>query len=125
MDKRSMYSETVKDHALNPRNRREMTTADTVGEAKYPCCGDKVKLYLRFEVDTIREATFTASACGPAIAAASLATTLLLGRTIDEARNLGAFELAQALPGLPASKRHSILLVLECLHEALKHYRKS
>ncbi len=115
----AMYSATVKDHALHPRNRREMENPDAVGEGTFPRCGDKVKLFFRLREETIEEVTFTASACGPAVAAASLATTMLKGRTITEAQGLGAFELHEALGGLPVSKRHAILMVLECLHEAL------
>ncbi len=119
-----MYSETVKDHATNPRNKREMVAPDATGESKYPRCGDKLKLFLRLRDETIQEASFTGSACGPVIAAASLVTTLLTGRTVDQARQLGVFELDKALGGLPASKRHAILMVLECLHEALGHLPK-
>jgi nitrogen fixation NifU-like protein len=115
-----MYSKTIRDHALNPRNRREMKEPDAVGEGKFPRCGDKVKLYFRIQDGTIVDASFTASACGPAIAAASLATTMLKGRTLAEARKLGVFEFCDALGGLPVSKRHAILLVLECLAEALE-----
>ncbi len=114
-----MYSETIKDHAINPRNRREMANPDAVGEGKFPRCGDKVKLFFRLQGETLQEVSFTASACGPAVAAASLATTMLQGRTLAEARQLGVFELHEALGGLPVSKRHAILLVLECLVEAL------
>lgn len=115
-----MYSETVKDHALNPRNRREMKEPDATGEGKFPRCGDKVKFFFRFHEGRIQEVTFTASACAPAIAAASLATTMLLGRTREEGLKLGVFELHDALGGLPTPKRHAILLVLECLAEALQ-----
>jgi len=34
-----MYSQTVRDHASKPRNRREMTQADAKGEARYRRCG--------------------------------------------------------------------------------------
>lgn len=115
----AMYSATVKDHALHPRNRGEMENPDAVGEGKFPRCGDRVKLFFRLQDETIQEVSFTASACGPAVAAASLATTMLKGRTIAQARELGAFELHEALGGLPIAKRHAILLVLECLIEAL------
>jgi NifU-like protein involved in Fe-S cluster formation len=118
-----MYSNTIKDHAINPRNRRELNDADIIVEAKYPPCGDKLRLYLKLQNETIGVATFTASACGPAVAAASLATTLLVGRTLAEARQIGAFELQRSLGGLPPSKRHAILLVLECLHEANAHHQ--
>lgn len=116
-----MYSETIRDHVLNPRNRREMRDPDAVGEGKFPRCGDKVKFFFRFFEGRIQEVSFTASACAPAIAAASLATTMLQGRTREEALQLGVFELHDALGGLPTSKRHAILLVLECLNEALQH----
>lgn len=114
-----MYSTTLRDHALHPRNRREMENPDAAGESKFPRCGDKLKLYFRFDGDLVSEVSFIGSACGPVIAAASLATTMLKGRTLEQARGLGVYELHEALGGLPASKRHAILLVLECLAEAL------
>ena len=117
-----MYSQTLKDHAVNPRNRCPMADADAVGESRFPRCGDKMKLFLRVSDGVLEEVTFTASACAPAIAAASLACTMLQGRTVPEAGNFGAMELHRALGGLPASKRHAILLVLECLHAALEHH---
>lgn len=114
-----MYSATLKDHALHPRNRREMENPDAVGEGKFPRCGDKLKLYFRFDGDLVSDVSFTGSACGPVIAAASLATSMIKGRTLEQARALGVYELNDALGGLPVSKRHAILLVLECLVEAL------
>jgi nitrogen fixation NifU-like protein len=114
-----LYSEIVKDHAISPRNRREMEPFDRSGESRYSRCGDKLKLYFRLQDQTIVDVSFTGSACGPAVAAASLTTTLLLGRTVTEARQLSAFELHEALGGLPTSKRHAILLVLDCLTQAL------
>jgi len=53
------------------------------------------------------------------IAAASYASTILPGKTVGEARQLSAFELHDSLGGMPASKRHALLLVLQCLAEAL------
>jgi NifU-like protein involved in Fe-S cluster formation len=92
-----LYSEIVKDHAISPRNRREMEPFDRSGESRYSRCGDKLKLYFRLQDQTIVDVSFTGSACGPAVAAASLTTTLLLGRTVTEARQLSAFELHEAL----------------------------
>ena len=64
----------------------------------------------------IRGQTF---GCGAAVAAASVATQLLQGLTVTEARNLDAFELDRALGGVPPAKRHALLMVLQCLAEAL------
>ncbi|MEW6284567.1 MAG: hypothetical protein AB1758_38495, partial [Candidatus Eremiobacterota bacterium] len=43
----------------------------------------------------------------------------LTSKTVEEARNLTAFELDRILGGLPPSKRHALWMVLECLHKAL------
>lgn len=114
-----MYSNALREHAVNPRNRREMKFPSAVGQASYARCGDKLALYFRIQDDVVTEVTFKSCACGPVIAAASIATTLLEGRTVGEARQLSVFDLHRALGGLPLSKRHAILLVLQCLHEAL------
>lgn len=114
-----MYSETVRDHAINPRNRRKMENPDSVGHSVYKRCGDRLTMFFRIQKNAIREVTFIARACGPVIAAASLATTLLQGLTVEQARQLNAFQLHEALDGLPIPKRHALLLVLECLTEAL------
>lgn len=114
-----MYSSTIRDHATNPRNRREMTAPTTQGSAFYTRCGDKLTMYFLIEEGIITECTFTARGCGPVIAAASLATTVLIGQTVDKAKKLSVIELHNTLGGMPVSKRHALLLVLECLAEAL------
>lgn len=114
-----MYSETVRDHATNPRNRGTLDDADAVGHAFYRRCGDKMTLYFKIEDEVITKAQFTAAGCGPSVAAGSLATTLLIGQSVDDARRLDAYQFDQALGGLPVPKRHAILLVLQCLAEAL------
>lgn len=114
-----MYSEIITEHTINPRNKGVLEDADAVGSARYHRCGDRMTLYFKIEDGVIVEAQFTGFACGPALAAASVTTTLVRGQSIEWARNLGAFQLNQALGGVPASKRHAILMVLQCLHEAL------
>lgn len=115
----AMYSETIRDHAVNPRNRREMKQPDAVGQAIFSRCGDKLTMYFRIQNNAIQEVTFTARACGPVVAAASLATTLLVNQTTNHARQFDAFQLHDRLGGLPTAKRHALLLVVQCLGEAL------
>ncbi|HIB66432.1 MAG TPA: iron-sulfur cluster assembly scaffold protein [Phycisphaerales bacterium] len=114
-----MYSSTVRDHATNPRNRRELEAPTAKGSATYNRCGDKLTMYFRITEDIITECTFTARGCGPVIATASLATTVLTGQTVDQAKKLSVIELHNTLGGMPVSKRHALLLVLQCLAGAL------
>lgn len=120
-----MYSATVREHALNPKNQREMTSATAVGEASYSRCRDKLTMYFQVQDGVITDASFQAKACAPVVAAASLATTLLIGLTTEQALKLTAFDLHDALGGLPVSKRHALLLVLQCLHQALQQHLKT
>lgn len=114
-----MYSATVLDHARNPRNRGELADPDAAGEAYYHRCGDRMRLTFRLAAGKIAEVRCKTSGCGAARAAASMTTTLLEGLPLDEARRLTALQLDQALGGVVASKRHALLMVLECLHDAL------
>lgn len=114
-----MYSSIVTDHAINPRNRGVLEDANAQGSARYHRCGDKMTLYFKIEDGVIVAAQFKAFGCGPAVGAASLLTTLAIGQPVDEVKNITAFQLNEALGGLPISKRHAILMVLQCLGEAL------
>ncbi|HIB69527.1 MAG TPA: iron-sulfur cluster assembly scaffold protein [Phycisphaerales bacterium] len=114
-----MYSSTLREHATNPHNRREMESPTAKGSATYNRCGDKLTMYFQITEDTITECTFTARGCGPMIAAASLASTIFTGQTVEQAKKLSIIELHNTLGGMPVSKRHALLLVLQCLAEAL------
>lgn len=96
-----------------------MPNATASGSAAYQRCGDKLTMHFLLEGEVIRDVSFTAKGCGPVVAAASLATTMLLGKTVAEARSFSVFELHDALGGMPVSKRHALLLVFQCLGEAL------
>lgn len=115
-----LYNATIWEHFRRPRNRTPMENPDAEGTAYYHRCGDRLRLMLRLDGQQITEATFEAFGCGPVIAMASVATEMLKGLTTDEALALSAFTLNDALGGLPVSKRHAILMLLEALHEALK-----
>ena len=52
--------------------------------------GDRVTLQLRVEGDRIAEAGFEGDGCAISIASASLLTTMVVARTIDEAHGIDA-----------------------------------
>jgi nitrogen fixation NifU-like protein len=114
-----MYSTTVQQHAIRPTNRGELPEANAHGQSNYPKCGDHFQLHLRLEGGLITEAAFQAQACAPVVAMGSVGTQLLKGLTAEQALQLSAFQLDDALGGLPPAKRHAILLFLDALHQAL------
>jgi nitrogen fixation NifU-like protein len=107
------------DHFLNPRFQGELPGADARGESRYPRCGDVLRLALRLEQGRVAEARFTARGCGAVVAAGSAGLGLVIGRPVEEARRLTAFDLDRALGGVPPPKRHCLLLFLEALCGAL------
>jgi len=120
----TFYNATVMDHFLNPRNVGELADADGVGEVSGPGCGDVVKLSVRIRDGRIEEARFKALGCGAAIASSSMATTLIKGRSIQDALALTNIQVAEALGGLPPEKMQCSVLAQEAIHAALQGYRK-
>lgn len=118
----TLYNDTVMDHFMNPRNMGEIENADGIGEVGAAACGDIVKLTIKIENGKISDAKFKTFGCGSAIAASSMATELLKGKTLEEAKNFSNKEIVDALGGLPPVKIHCSVLMEEALQAALEDY---
>ena len=119
------YSEKVLDHFTHPRNVGKIDDADGVGEVGNAKCGDIMRIYLKINDDgVITDAKFNTFGCASAIASSSMATEMVKGRTIAEARKLTNQEVVDALDGLPAQKIHCSVLADEAINAALDNYEK-
>ena len=118
------YSQLVLDHFLNPRNVGEVKDADGVGEVGAAAFGDVMKISLKVRGERIAEARFQTFGCGTAIAASSVTTELITGRTLEEAKQFSNQEVIDALGGLPPEKVHCSMLAEEAVRAALKNYWK-
>ena len=116
------YSDKVKEHFTNPKNVGSIDNADAIGEAGALSCGDKLKLYLKIENNKIIDAKFQTFGCGSAVAASSVLTQMLIGKTLDEARKITNKQIADELDGLPPEKMHCSVMGREALEDALKNY---
>lgn len=116
------YSEKVMEHFMNPHNVGEIENADGVGTVGNAKCGDIMKISLKIENDIIVDAKFKTFGCGAAIATSSMATELIIGKTINEALQLTNKAVMEALDGLPSVKVHCSCLAEEAVHEAIKDY---
>ena len=65
---------------------------------------------------------FKTFGCGAAVAASSMATELVKGKTIQEALKVTNKVVLEALDGLPPVKVHCSLLAEEAIHAALWDY---
>ena len=89
----ALYTETVMDHFMNPRNVGEIPDADGVGEVGNAKCGDIMKMYLKIKDKTREEATAVTNK-----------------------------QVVEALGGLPAHKLHCSVLAEEAIKSAVKDY---
>lgn len=116
------YSEKVMDHFMNPRNVGEIEDASGVGTVGNAKCGDIMKVYLKIDNGIIEDAKFKTFGCGAAVATSSMATELVIGKTIQEALEVTNKAVMEALDGLPPVKVHCSCLAEEALHAALWDY---
>ncbi|WP_207653860.1 Fe-S cluster assembly scaffold protein NifU [Tepidibacter mesophilus] len=117
-----MYSEKVMDHFMNPRNVGEIENADGIGEVGNAKCGDIMKIYLKVEDDIIKDVKFKTFGCGSAIATSSMATEMVIGKSLQEALTLTNKAVAEALDGLPPVKMHCSVLAEQAIKSAIIDY---
>ena len=96
------YSATILDHFKNPRNRGALPSPTVSQEGSNPLCGDRVRIDLRFDGETISDIRFSGRGCAISQAAASMLTELVAGLNIQDVRALGKDELLEEL-GIPIS----------------------
>ncbi len=118
----ALYTDTVMDHFMNPRNVGEIADADGVGEVGNAKCGDIMKMYLKIKDNRIEDVKFETFGCGSAIASSSMATEMVKGKTVDEALAVTNKQVVDALGGLPAHKLHCSVLAVESIKAAVKDY---
>ena len=118
----ALYTDTVMDHFMHPRNVGEIKNPSGVGEVGNAKCGDIMKMYLDIENDVIRDVKFETFGCGSAIASSSMATEMIKGKTVEEALAISNKDVVDALGGLPAHKLHCSVLAEEAIKKALQDY---
>ncbi len=120
-DARKIYSDTVIDHAMNPRNLGEIREAD--GFARVTgSCGDTMEIWLKVKNDTVGQATFLPDGCGPSIASGSMITEMAKGKSIGETLKISRQDVLTALGGLPEESEHCALLAANTLKAAVRDY---
>lgn len=119
-----MYSEKVMDHFSNPRNVGVIDNPDGVGQVGNAKCGDIMKIYLKIENGMILDVKFKTFGCGAAVATSSMATELIIGKSIEEAQRITNKAVMEALDGLPPAKVHCSVLAEEAIAAALLDYKQ-
>ena len=122
------YSEKVIDHYERPRNVGTLDNRDNsvgTGLVGAPECGDVMKLQIKVDDETgiIQDAKFKTFGCGSAIAASSLATDWVRGKSISEAEELSNVDIVEEL-SLPPVKIHCSVLAEDAIKAAINDYKE-
>ena len=89
-----------------------------------PACGDVMKLDLKLDIDErIEDVKFKTYGCGSAIASSSLFVDMLIGKTIEEAKQIKDKDIA-AILDLPPIKLHCSVLAEDCIKKAVEHWEE-
>ena len=120
------YSKKVIDHYERPRNIGSFDPSDNsvgTGLVGAPECGDVMKLQIQVDDDNnIVDAKFKTFGCGSAIAASSLATEWIKGKTVDQASMIQNTQIVEEL-SLPPVKIHCSVLAEDAIKAAIKDYQ--
>tara|TARA_R100000808_G_C2108389_1_gene123216 strand:+ start:84 stop:476 length:393 start_codon:yes stop_codon:yes gene_type:complete len=121
------YSDKVIDHMENPRNVGSLDRDDPdvgTGMVGAPACGDVMRLQLKINDNgIIEDAKFKTFGCGSAIASSSLITTMVMGKTIEEAESISNQDIATEL-SLPPVKIHCSVLAEDAIAGAINNWRE-
>lgn len=86
---RELYQQVILDHNKSPRNFRKIEHSTNHSEGYNPLCGDTVDIYLNVNSEgKIEDISFQGSGCAISKASASLMTSMLKGKTVEEAENI-------------------------------------
>jgi nitrogen fixation protein NifU and related proteins len=118
-----LYSDQVRNHYAAPRNVG--TVAEPSGKAivKSPVDSDTVLITLRIEQGLIQDVKFKCMGCALAIACSSMATEMVLGKSVEEASRISEQAVADALGGIPDYKMKCSNLAPDAIRRAIEDWR--
>jgi nitrogen fixation NifU-like protein len=120
-DTRDAYGQRAFERWLKPLYVGAMTDPDGYG-CVHGTCGDTMEIFLRFEEDRVREATFQTDGCGSSTVCGSFAAELALGKSPDELVEITGEMILDVLGGLPKEDQHCAFLAADTLHESMNDY---
>lgn len=100
-----------------------MENPDGVGEEGNFKCGDAMKIFIKVENNKISEIKFLTYGCIAAIASTDMLCEMAKGKTLEEAENISAKEIADELGKLPTVKFHCSIMGQKALKRAIEDYK--
>lgn len=120
-DAREAYGTKAFERWLNPMHMGNINDPDG-----YACvtgsCGDTMEIFLKFENELVKKASYRTDGCGTSNVCGSFAAEMALGKSPDELLEITGESILEKLGGLPKEEQHCAFLSAETLQEALNDY---
>ena len=120
-----VYTDTVKDHFMNPRNiwrKEENWEPEGIGEVGSLACGDQMRVGIKVSDGKIADIRWLTYGCASAIASTSMMSEMVKGMTLEQAYKITPSMITDALGGLPEHKFHCSVLGDKALRAAIDDY---
>lgn len=88
MSNRTFYNEVLTDHNIHPENKFKIKDFTFEKEGVNPSCGDDIVLQIKYEDGVITDAAFVGEGCAISQASTDIMTSLVKGKTKEEALRL-------------------------------------
>jgi nitrogen fixation NifU-like protein len=120
----NLYREQLLDHYHNPQNFGQLESADVDIEMDNPTCGDSVHMTANLDAEgRIAEVMFEGEGCVISMAASSMLTEELVGKTPEQVEAMGLGDIQEMMGGIRLSmgRVKCALLALNAMKEGLEH----
>jgi nitrogen fixation NifU-like protein len=118
---KQVYTETVVDNAMNPRNAGRIQNPDGLGSAT-SSCGETMEIRLQVKRGNVEDATFWTNGCSATVACGSIATELIKGKDVTRALSIDQDDILKALGGLQEGNHHCAQLIANAVKAAALDY---
>jgi nitrogen fixation NifU-like protein len=95
-----LYRDNIIDHYQNPRNYGTLEHPDISYEDSNPVCGDEIRMDLKTQDGRVVDARFQGHGCSISQASASMLTEEIIGKTLEEVKQIDKQYLLDLL-GIP------------------------
>ncbi len=85
---KELYQQVILDHNKSPRNFKILDPHNHFAEGYNPLCGDRIDIYLNVENGIVTDVSFQGSGCAISKASASLMSTIIKGKKIEDVEEI-------------------------------------
>ncbi len=119
-----MLTDQMIEHFKNPKHQGSIDDADLVASVINPACGDTLKVYVKLNGESIADARYKIYGCAAAVAASSVVTDMIIGKTLSDIKAIKRDQIATLLGGLPPVHAHVGVLAEDAVKAILREHQK-